>query len=52
MKIIYGTTNRAKLQAMYGIIKSYGFDAELYTILQQDFLQHLFKKLLIDTYLN
>ena len=32
MKIIYGTTNQAKLQAMYGIIKSYGFDAELYTL--------------------
>lgn len=28
------------------------FDEELYTILQQDFLQHLFKKLLIDTYLS
>ena len=32
MKIIYGTTNKAKLEAMYGIIKSYGFDAELYTL--------------------
>ena len=32
MKIIYGTTNKAKLEAMHGIIKSYGFDAELYTL--------------------
>lgn len=27
-------------------------DHELYVILQQDYLRHLFKKLLIDTYLN
>lgn len=32
MKIIYGTTNKSKLEAMYGIIKSYGFDAELFTL--------------------
>lgn len=32
MKIIYGTTNKSKLDAMYGIIKNYGFDAELFTL--------------------
>ncbi len=32
MKIIYGTTNKAKVHAMYGIVKNYGFDAEIYTL--------------------
>ncbi len=32
MKIIYGTGNRGKLDAMRKIIKNHGFDAELYTI--------------------
>lgn len=32
MKILYGTGNKAKVEAMRKIIKSHGFDAELYTI--------------------
>ena len=32
MKIIYGTGNRGKVDAMNKIIKNHGFDAELYTI--------------------
>lgn len=32
MKILYGTGNLAKLDAMKKIIKSHGFDAELYTL--------------------
>ncbi len=32
MKIIYGTTNKAKVEAMYGIVKNYGFDAEIFTL--------------------
>lgn len=32
MKILYGTGNKAKVEAMKNIIKSHGFDAELYTI--------------------
>ena len=32
MKILYGTGNKAKVEAMRNIIKSHGFDAELYTI--------------------
>ena len=31
MKILYGTGNKAKVEAMRKIIKNYGFDAELYT---------------------
>ena len=36
MKILYGTGNLAKLDAMRKIIKSYGFDVELYTIQEHD----------------
>lgn len=32
MKIIYGTTNKAKVEAMYGIVKNYGLDAEIFTL--------------------
>lgn len=32
MKILYGTTNKAKVEAMYGIVRNYGFDAEIYTL--------------------
>ncbi len=32
MKILYGTGNKAKVEAMKNIIKSHKFDAELYTI--------------------
>ena len=32
MKILYGTTNKAKDEAMYGIVRNYGFDAEIYTL--------------------
>lgn len=32
MKILYGTGNKSKVEAMKKIIKSHGFDAELYTI--------------------
>lgn len=32
MKILYGTGNKAKVEAMKNIIKSHGFDAQLYTI--------------------
>lgn len=32
MKIIYGTTNKAKVEAMYGIVRNYGFDAEIFTL--------------------
>lgn len=32
MKILYGTGNSAKLEAMKQIIKAHGFDAELYTL--------------------
>lgn len=42
----------ASIGKIRSVIEYAHFDAELYTILQQDFLQHLFKKLLIDTYLN
>ncbi len=42
----------ASIGKIRSVIEYAYFDAELYTILQQDFLQHLFKKLLIDTYLR
>lgn len=32
MKILYGTGNSGKLEAMKQIIKAHGFDAELYTV--------------------
>ena len=32
MKILYGTGNKNKVEAMKKIIKNYGFDAELFTI--------------------
>lgn len=32
MKILYGTGNKAKVEAMRKIIKTHGFDAELFTI--------------------
>lgn len=32
MKILYGTGNKAKVEAMKNIIKAHGFDAKLYTI--------------------
>ena len=32
MKILYGTGNKAKVEAMKKIIKVHGFDAELFTI--------------------
>lgn len=32
MKILYGTGNKAKVEAMKTIIKIHGFDAELYTL--------------------
>ncbi len=32
MKILYGTGNKAKVEAMKKIIQSHGFDAELYTL--------------------
>lgn len=32
MKILYGTGNQGKVNAMKNIIKSHGFDAELYTL--------------------
>ena len=31
MEILYGTHNKAKVEAMTGIIKSHGFDAKLFT---------------------
>ena len=31
MEILYGTHNKAKVEAMKGIIKSHGFDANLFT---------------------
>lgn len=42
----------ASIGKIRSVIEYAYFDAELYTILQQDFLQHLFKMLLIDTYLS
>ena len=32
MKILYGTGNKAKVEAMRKIVESHGFDAELYTL--------------------
>ncbi len=41
MKILYGTGNKAKVEAMKNIIKSHGFDAELYTIKDIGFNQEI-----------
>ena len=41
MKIIYGTTNKAKIHAMYGIIQNYGFDAEIYTLNDIGFIDEI-----------
>ncbi len=37
MKILYGTGNQGKVNAMKNIIKSHGFDAELYTLKDIEF---------------
>lgn len=41
MKILYGTGNKGKVEAMKNIIKSHGFDAELYTIKDVGFDQEI-----------
>lgn len=41
MKILYGTGNKGKVEAMKNIIKSHGFDAELYTIKDIGFNQEI-----------
>ena len=41
MKILYGTGNKGKIEAMKNIIKSHGFDAELYTIKDVGFDQEI-----------
>lgn len=39
MKILYGTGNKNKVEAMRKIIKNYGFDADLYTTKDIGFMQ-------------
>lgn len=41
MKILYGTGNKNKLEAMRKIIKNYGLDAELFTTKDIGFLQDI-----------